>query len=51
MLLHKAITISLGCLPNRHANTPDYRYEFIGKEKDNEVKGDGNSYDFDSRNI
>ena len=27
----------------------DYRFHFNGKENDNEVKGNGNSYDFDAR--
>ncbi|MDY8138994.1 RHS repeat-associated core domain-containing protein, partial [Aquimarina sp. 2201CG5-10] len=36
-------------LPNRHGNTSDYRYGFNGKELDNEVKGEGNSYDFGAR--
>ena len=31
-------------LPNRHHNTPDYRYGFNGMEMDDEVKGEGNSY-------
>lgn len=31
-------------LPNRHGATDDYRYGFQGQEKDNEVKGEGNSY-------
>jgi RHS repeat-associated protein len=29
--------------------TSDYRYGFNGKEKDNELKGEGNSYDFGAR--
>jgi RHS repeat-associated protein len=36
-------------VPNRHANTSDYRYGFNGKEKDDEIKGEGNSYDFTKR--
>lgn len=36
-------------LPGRHANTSDYRYGFNGKEMDNEIKGEGNSYDFGAR--
>ena len=31
-------------LPNRHGNSSDYRYGFNGMEKDDEVKGEGNSY-------
>ncbi|KGO78610.1 hypothetical protein Q763_17645, partial [Flavobacterium beibuense F44-8] len=30
--------------PNRFYNGTDYRYGFQGQEKDNEVKGEGNSY-------
>lgn len=36
-------------LPNRHANTPDYRYGFQGQEMDNEVKGEGNSINYKYR--
>lgn len=36
-------------LPNRHANTGDYRYGFNGMELDNELKGEGNSCDFGQR--
>ncbi len=36
-------------LPGRHGNTSDYRYGFQGQEMDNEVKGEGNSYDFGAR--
>ncbi|KGO94608.1 RHS repeat-associated core domain-containing protein [Flavobacterium subsaxonicum] len=36
-------------VPNRHANTPDYRYGFQGQEMDDEVKGEGNNYDFGAR--
>lgn len=35
--------------PGRHANTPDYRYGFNNMELDNEIKGEGNSYDFGAR--
>ncbi len=31
-------------LPNRHASSDKYRYGFQGQEKDDEVKGEGNSY-------
>lgn len=31
-------------LPNRHANSSDYRYGYNGTELDNEIKGEGNSY-------
>jgi RHS repeat-associated protein len=30
--------------PNRHESSDKYRYGFQGQEKDNEVKGEGNSY-------
>ena len=36
-------------LPNRHANTSDYRYGFQGQELDNEIKGEGNSLNFKYR--
>ena len=36
-------------LPNRHANTPDYRYGFQGQEMDDEIKGEGNSVNFKFR--
>jgi RHS repeat-associated protein len=36
-------------VPNRHDPGNNYRYGFNGKEKDNEVKGDDNSYDFGAR--
>lgn len=36
-------------LPNRHGNSSDYRYGFVGHELDNELKGEGNSYDFGAR--
>jgi RHS repeat-associated protein len=36
-------------LPNRHEATSEYRYGFNGMEKDDEVKGSGNSYDFGAR--
>ena len=36
-------------LPNRHGNSSDYRYGFNGMELDNELKGEGNSYDFGAR--
>lgn len=35
--------------PGRSYNSPDYRYGFNGMEKDDEVKGSGNSYDFGAR--
>jgi RHS repeat-associated protein len=36
-------------VPNRFYNGSDYRYGFNGKEKDNELKGDGNSIDYGFR--
>jgi len=36
-------------LPNRHASSDSYRYGFNGKEKDDEIKGEGNSLDFGER--
>ena len=36
-------------LPNRHESTNAYRYGFNGYEKDDEIKGEGNSYDFGAR--
>ncbi len=36
-------------LPNRHGSSDSYRYGFQGQEKDDEVKGEGNSYNFKYR--
>jgi RHS repeat-associated protein len=36
-------------LSGRSFSAADYRYGFNGKEKDDEVKGNGNSYDFGAR--
>jgi RHS repeat-associated protein len=36
-------------LPNRHESTSEYRYGFNGKEKDDEVYGNGNVYDYGFR--
>ena len=36
-------------MPNRHHNTPDYRYGFNGKEMDDEIKGEGVQYDYGFR--
>ena len=36
-------------VPNRHGSSNSYRYGFNGKEKDDELKGIGNSYDFGAR--
>jgi RHS repeat-associated protein len=36
-------------VPNRHGSSDSYRYGFNGKEKDDEIKGEGNSIDFGAR--
>jgi len=36
-------------MPGRSYNSGEYRYGFNGMEKDDEVKGSGNSYDFGAR--
>jgi len=36
-------------VPNRHGSSDSYRYGFQGQEKDDELRGIGNSYDFGSR--
>ncbi|MDQ3192780.1 MAG: hypothetical protein M3Q58_14390 [Bacteroidota bacterium] len=36
-------------MPGRNYNSTDYRYGFQGQEKDDEIKGSGNSYDFGAR--
>lgn len=36
-------------VPNRHGNSDSYRYGFNGKEKDDEVKGEGLQYDYGFR--
>jgi RHS repeat-associated protein len=36
-------------VPNRFGSIEDYRYGFNGMEKDDEIKGEGNSYDFGAR--
>ena len=36
-------------MPGRQFNSGNYRYGFNGQSKDNEIKGDGNSYDFKNR--
>jgi RHS repeat-associated protein len=35
--------------PGMTYNSANYRYGFNGQEKDNDIKGDGNSYDFEFR--
>ena len=37
-------------MPNRSFSASSYKYGFNGKEKDDEVKGGGNSVDFGARN-
>ncbi|WP_198037762.1 RHS repeat domain-containing protein [Mariniflexile maritimum] len=36
-------------LPNRHGSSDSYRYGFQGQEKDDEIKGEGNSLNFTFR--
>jgi RHS repeat-associated protein len=36
-------------LPNRHGSTDGYRYGFQGQEKDDEIKGEGNSLNYTFR--
>lgn len=36
-------------LPNRHGSSNEYRYGFQGQEKDDEIKGEGNSLNFKFR--
>ena len=36
-------------MPERNGSSDDYRYGFQGQEKDDEIKGEGNSYDFGAR--
>jgi RHS repeat-associated protein len=36
-------------VPNRHSSSNSYRYGFQSQEMDNEIKGEGNSYDFGAR--
>lgn len=36
-------------MPGRSFSSSDYRYGFNGMEKDGEIKGEGNSYDFGAR--
>ncbi|TRX00128.1 RHS repeat-associated core domain-containing protein [Flavobacterium gawalongense] len=36
-------------IPNRHGNSGAYRYGFQGQEKDDELKGDGNSLNYTFR--
>ncbi len=36
-------------MPRRSFSSSSYRYGFNGKEKDDEVKGEGNSLDFGAR--
>jgi RHS repeat-associated protein len=42
--------LGLGCWsPNRHESSDKYRYGFQGQEKDDEVKGEGNSINYKYR--
>jgi RHS repeat-associated protein len=36
-------------VPNRHGSSESYRYGFQGQEKDNEIKGEGNSLNYTFR--
>ncbi len=36
-------------VPNRHDSSSNYRYGFQGQEKDDEIKGEGNSINFKFR--
>jgi len=36
-------------VPNRHGSSDSYRYGFNGKEKDDELKGEGNHYEYGMR--
>jgi len=36
-------------LPGRHGAFDDYRYGFQGQEKDDEIKGEGNSINYKFR--
>ena len=36
-------------VPNRHGNSSSYRYGFQGQEKDDELKGEGNSLNYEFR--
>ena len=36
-------------MPGRNGNTGDYRYGFQGQEKDDEIKGEGNSVNYKYR--
>src|SRR5690606_21639603 len=36
-------------MPDRHYDTPEYRYGFQGQEKDDEIKGSGNSLNYSFR--
>ena len=36
-------------VPNRHSSSPVYRYGFQGQEKDDELKGEGNSWNYTFR--
>jgi len=44
-----ACPATAGLMPGRHGNSSSYRYGFNGMEKDDNIKGAGNSYDFGAR--
>ncbi|WP_291131252.1 RHS repeat domain-containing protein [Flavobacterium sp. UBA7682] len=47
---YKYFTYSFGSLvPRRHGSTDSYRYGFQGQEKDDEIKGEGNSLNYTFR--
>ncbi len=49
VLTQNEVTPFGSLVPNRHASSEDYRYGFNNKEKDDEVKGEGNSMDYGNR--
>ena len=36
-------------MPNRHGSSESYRYGFQGQERDDEIKGEGNSLNYKYR--
>ncbi len=50
MIIENKVRVLLGTLvPNRHGSSASYRYGFNRMEKDDELKAEGNSYDFCTR--
>jgi RHS repeat-associated protein len=49
LLMHKDYYAGGMQMPGRSYISSSYRYGFGGKEKDDEIKGAGNSYDFEAR--